>query len=265
MPDVSTSLLLDHFVTALRTGVRPVAVWAHGSLAGGDYQEGRSDLDLIAVLDGPVTQDLRGHLRRLHRDLRATHPLAARLHCGYLDRGRLTDADLPHPAWAHERLMDRPVTPVTRRELHAFGRVFQGPGPVDLLPPVDAAELRDFLVRDQRDYWRPAVDRAELWRRDIWVDLGLLTHARAAVALREGRLITKGEALTVLAGAGAPAEVVADIRERRYGKAELHESRGEGAGGARKDEAHEGWLGRRAALTRDHLAPAIDALVAAYR
>ena len=51
----------------------------------------------------------------------------------------------------------------------------------------------------------------------MWVDLGPLTVARATVTLRDGRLITKGEALDVLAGLGAPAGVIADIRARRYG------------------------------------------------
>ncbi len=51
---METEELLDRFVRAL-TALAPEAVWAHGSLAGGDYQEGRSDLDLIAVLPRPVT------------------------------------------------------------------------------------------------------------------------------------------------------------------------------------------------------------------
>jgi hypothetical protein len=45
---------------------------------------------------------------------------------------------------------------------------------------------------------------------------GLLTFARASVTLREGRLITKREALGVLPGLGAPPAVVRDIRQRRY-------------------------------------------------
>ena len=45
----------------------------------------------------------------------------------------------------------------------------------------------------------------------------MLTLARAAVTLREGRLITKKEALDMLASAGAPPSMVGDIRERRHG------------------------------------------------
>jgi hypothetical protein len=47
-------------------------------------------------------------------------------------------------------------------------------------------------------------------------ELGLLTLARASVTLDQGRLITKREALDVLAGLDAPGEVVADIYRRWY-------------------------------------------------
>jgi hypothetical protein len=40
--------------------------------------------------------------------------------------------------------------------------------------------------------------------------------ARARVTLQDGRLITKREALEVLAGLGAPAAVLRDIYQRRY-------------------------------------------------
>ncbi|MFE9766336.1 nucleotidyltransferase domain-containing protein [Streptomyces sp. NPDC005808] len=81
--DAATARLLDRFLTELRA-LAPVAVWAHGSLAGGDYQEGRSDLDLIAVLEDPVPSGTVRELVRLHRRLRVDEPLAVKLHCSYL-------------------------------------------------------------------------------------------------------------------------------------------------------------------------------------
>ncbi|MFI6439932.1 nucleotidyltransferase domain-containing protein [Streptomyces sp. NPDC050759] len=237
---MQTDVLLDRFLADLAP-LAPVAVWAHGSLAGGDYQEGRSDLDLIAVLDrlGPRTV---WRLAKLHARLRA-EPLSGQLHCTYLTPA--ADMGRRHLTWAHEELFKRPVTPVTRRELHSFGRVLLGKPPPDLLPPVSDRELTDFVCRDLRDFWRPALGNAPLWTRDVWVDLGLLTFARASVTLREGRLVSKREALELLPGLGAPMEVVEDIRRRRYG-----------------------WPGppveNRAALTRGYLGPAIDELVAAY-
>ncbi|WP_329216160.1 nucleotidyltransferase domain-containing protein [Streptomyces sp. NBC_01485] len=242
-----TDALLTRFLTAL-SPLAPTAVWAHGSLAGGDYQEGRSDLDLIAVLDTPPTLRTVRRIVALHRNLRA-EPLAAGLHCTYLTPETAADPQRPHPTWAHGGLTRRPVTPVTRRELHAFGRVLRGRPPAGLLPTVTDRELAEFVVRDQKEFWRPNVGTARLWRRDVWVDLGLLTYARAAVTLREGRLITKREALDALPGLGAPVEVVADIERRRYG---------------RPGEPDEEWLARRGELARAYLGPAIDGLVETY-
>ncbi|MFC9908301.1 nucleotidyltransferase domain-containing protein [Streptomyces sp. NPDC127197] len=242
-----TAALLDRFLTELGA-LAPVAVWAHGSLAGGDYQEGRSDLDLIAVVPGPLTPSAVWRVAVLHNRLHA-EPLAAKLHCSYLTPDALDDSGRPYLTWAHRRLMRRPVTPVTRRELHTFGRVLHGAPPAGLLPPVSDRELNDFVVRDQREFWRPVVRKTRPWTQDAWVDVGLTTFARASVTLREGRLISKREALEVLPALGAPVEVVEDIRRRRYG-----------------DPAPpaEQWTARRGELTRSYLGPAIDALVAAY-
>lgn len=242
---MQTDVLVDRFLAGLAP-LAPSAVWAHGSLAGGDYQEGRSDLDLIAVLEGPLTLRTLWRLAVLHARLRA-EPLAAGLHCSYLTPDTAADPGRRHPTWAHQELFARPVTPVTRRELHSFGRVLLGGPPAGLLPPVTDRELTDFVVRDQRDFWRPAVATAALWTRDDWIDVGLTTFARACVTVREGRLVSKREALDLLPGMGAPVELVEDVRARRYG------------GPARP--AGE-WTARRAALARDYLGPAIDALVA---
>jgi hypothetical protein len=246
--DALTDALLDRFLGELRA-LSPVAVWAHGSLAGGDYQEGRSDLDMIAVLAGPIGPATAWKVAKAHARLR-THPLAPQLHCTYLTDTTTADPERRHLTWAHSELFRRTVTPVTRRELHAFGRVLYGKAPGELLPVVPDRQLADFVVRDQRDFWRPNVDKARLWTRDVWVDLGLVTFARATLTLREGSLISKREALDLLPGLGAPVEVVEDIARRRYGQ----------EGGPVDD----GWRERRAELTRDYLGGAIDRLVTSY-
>ncbi|MFF9351955.1 nucleotidyltransferase domain-containing protein [Streptomyces sp. NPDC014734] len=250
MTDEPTRLLLDRFVSTIRPALPLVSVWAHGSLAGGDYRPGHSDLDLIAVLERPCTEAEEQWLVDMHEDLDGAVPLASGLHCGYTVATEWDDPARSHLTWAHGEIMRRPVTPVTRRELHDFGLVLHGEPPAALLPPVTDRQLADFVITDMRAFWRPSLDRPELWTRDIWVDLGLLTLARATATLQDGRLITKGEALDVLHGLGAPAELVEDVRRRRYG----------GPG-----PVPEGWIARRAELTRAFLVPAIERTVAAYR
>ncbi|MEW9554016.1 nucleotidyltransferase domain-containing protein [Nonomuraea sp. NPDC050783] len=211
----ATDRLLRGFLEAVEPAVPLVALWAHGSLATGDYQPGRSDLDLIAVVDEPVTMEQWRRIKAVHRGLDL--PLADKLHCSYLPRQELADPSAEHVTWAHERIFRRPVTPVTRRELHNGALELYGPPPAGLLPPVSDAELAEFVRADLRDFWLVMTRGRRRWLRDIWVDLGTVTVARATVTLADGRLITKREALDVLAGLGAPEVVVADVRARRYG------------------------------------------------
>jgi hypothetical protein len=141
------------------------------------------------------------------------------------------------------------VTPVTRRELHDFGLVLYGEEPAALLPPVTGGQLAEFVVQDLESFWLPSLDHPERWDRDIWVDLGLLTLARATVTLRDDKLITKARALCVLTELGAPAEVVDDIRQRRYGN---------------PGPASQLWIAHRAELTLTFLRPAIEQVVARW-
>jgi len=219
MADEATRALLDRFAADIGETVPLAALWAHGSLALGDYVPGRSDLDLVALIDVPADEGQRQDLQRIHQSLISDEPLAAGLHCAYLVESERDDPNRSHLTWAHAELFERPVSPVSRRELHRGGLCLLGPAPARVLPGVTDAELADFIRGDLRDYWYPHTSMADLWLHDIWVDLGMLTLARAAVTLRDGRLITKREALDVLTAMGAPAEVVADIRRRRYATA----------------------------------------------
>jgi hypothetical protein len=208
--------LLDRFMADV-SGVLPlVALWAHGSLALGDFQPGRSDLDLVALTGTTLTPAQEQDLQRMHEALYSQIPLAEKLHCAYVARSELGDTGHGHLTWAHGELFDRPVSPVSRRELWQGGLCLLGPAPATVVPPVTDRKLADYVRGDLRDYWYPKTALPDLWLHDIWVDLGLLTFARATVTLREGRLITKREALEVLAGLGAPAGVVRDIYQRRY-------------------------------------------------
>jgi predicted nucleotidyltransferase len=212
-----TEHVLKRFVSEIQAAVPVVAVWAHGSLAMGDFQPGRSDLDLIAVVEAAVDDAQKEQLAQIHQRLVDEEPAAAELHCSYLAVTGLADAEARYVTWAHHTLLERPVTPVTRRELLDAGRILHGRPPTELLPPLAPGQLEEFIRRDLAEFWLPATGRRRIWMRDIWVDLGLLVVARATVTLREGRLITKGEALAELLELGAPADVVRDIRERRYG------------------------------------------------
>ncbi|MEU4289588.1 nucleotidyltransferase domain-containing protein [Kribbella sp. NPDC026596] len=234
--------LLDGFVTSVRQVTAVEAVWLHGSLALGDYQLGRSDLDVVAVVSSPPSPAVA----EVHRQLIAASPLAAKLHCSYMVAGQLADPSIRHVTFAQERYFDRPVTPVTRRELALSNVALYGPPPSSLLPATSDDELFAFIRRDLRDFWLPVTRKRTPWYADIWVDLSLLTLARAHVTLTTGVLITKRAALDVLASLGAPPAVIADITQRRYG----HPRR-----------TWPWWRHRRGVLTRAFLRTAIPSVL----
>ncbi|MGW7685697.1 nucleotidyltransferase domain-containing protein [Kribbella sp. NPDC054772] len=243
MIDEAVQPLLDGFVTSVREIADVKAVWLHGSLALGDYQVGRSDLDTIVVVSAPPPPAVED----MHRRLISEYPLATKLHCSYMAVDELGDLTVRHPTFAQERYFDRPVTPVTRRELAIGNRTLFGPMPAELLPKVTDEELFDFVRRDLRDFWLPVTQKRGHWYNDIWVDLSLLTIARAHVTLATGDLITKRAAFDVLPYLGAPADVVEDIRRRRYAP----------------DEVRTGmwWRHTRAGLTRRFVRSAIPAVL----
>lgn len=208
--------LLERFTADVSRVVPLVALWAHGSLALGDFRPGRSDFDLVALVSTDISDTQREQLQHTHQVLISEVALADKLHCSYVVRSQLADVGGSHLTWAQEELFERPVSPVSRRELCEGGLCLHGPAPAGLIPAVTDQELADFIRTDLRDFWHPKTVRSARWRRDIWVDLGMLTLARATVTLQDGRLITKREALEVLADLGAPADVLRDIYQRRY-------------------------------------------------
>ncbi|MQY11739.1 hypothetical protein SRB5_18580 [Streptomyces sp. RB5] len=213
-----TDVLLERFLSDLTGIVAVDALWLHGSLALGDYREGVSDIDAVAVLREPLSRQQRDAVTALHRGLQREIPLARQLHCNYVVRDAWEDVSREHLNWSYDGLRPKAMSLVWRRELLAGGRALSGPGPDGIVPEVSDAALADYIRADLRDFLLPVAAKWRPWLRDMWIDYGPLVLARASVTLTDGRLITKGAALTVLTKLGAPPALVEDIRARRYGE-----------------------------------------------
>jgi hypothetical protein len=184
--------IVARFAQAVAPVADVVGFYAGGSLAMGDFRPGTSDLDLAAVINSPLDDQRREHLRELHETVRRDEPSAAKLHCVYVPADDITDL------------------------LHAGITVF-GPPPSELLPPLDRAALQAAARAELSGYWSGAVRKPWLWFHDVYVDLGLLTLARVEATLADGRLITKREALTRLDRLGVAGDLVREIASRRDG------------------------------------------------
>jgi hypothetical protein len=100
-----------------------------GSLASSDYVTGVSDLELVAVVRGPVDADRVELLARVHRRIDAGAGSGLKLGCVYVDQATLPDPGAHHPTWTHGRLVRRILSGVTRAELVRHGyAVLSGAG-----------------------------------------------------------------------------------------------------------------------------------------
>lgn len=186
-----------------------------GSSATGDYIPGVSDLDLVALTDGPVDESRQEALAELHQQLDAGSGKGLDLGCVYVDEARLADLDARHPTWTHGVLVQRILSGVTRAELVRHGFAILGRNPAGVLPPVTDDDVRAASRAELCGYWTWAARRPHIWLDPVIAELGLTSMARGRHALRTGQLLTKSQAIEQ---AHAPQWLVEQLRKRRHGE-----------------------------------------------
>jgi Nucleotidyltransferase domain len=186
-----------------------------GSLATGDYVPGVSDLDLVALTEGPVGRARQEVLTGLHRELDHGVAKGLDLGCVYVDADRLADAAALHPTWTHGSLVHRSLSGVTRAELVRHGFAVLGRPPAAVLPDMTDDDVRRAARAELCGYWTWAARRPLMWLNPVIADLGLTSMARGRHALETGQLLTKTRAVEQ---ANAPAWLRAQLRARRRGE-----------------------------------------------
>lgn len=184
-----------------------------GSLATGDYVPGASDLDLVALVDGPVDAGRQATLAAIHRRLDGGPGAGLDLGCVYVS---VLAADAAHPTWTHGRLVQRILSGVTRAELVRHGYEVFGRRPSEVFPPMSADDVRAAARAELTGYWAWAARRPWIWLDPVMADLGLSSMARGRHALGSGELLTKTRAI---AQADAPDWLIAQVAARRQGQA----------------------------------------------
>jgi hypothetical protein len=186
-----------------------------GSLATGDYVYGVSDLDLVAVVAGPVDATREATLVSIHRELDRGVAAGVDLGCVYVEDNRLTETAILHPTWTHGQLVQRGLSGITRAELVRHGFAVLGRSPLALLPSMTDDEVRSAARAELCGYWAWASRRPQMWLNPVIADLGLTSMARGRYAIRAGSLLTKTEAIQQ---SQAPAWLVDQLRARRRGE-----------------------------------------------
>jgi hypothetical protein len=191
-------------------------LWIAGSLATGDYVPGVSDLDLVAIVDGPIDRVRAAALVAVHEELDGGVAAGADLGCVYVEECIADDPDARHPTWTHGVFVNRALSGITRAELVRHGSEVFGRAPTRVLAPVTDDDVREAARAEVCGYWAWASRRPWMWLNAVIADLGMTGMARARYALRTGRLLSKTEAIEQ---ARAPHWLIDQLRARRRGEA----------------------------------------------
>jgi hypothetical protein len=186
-----------------------------GSLAMGDYVERISDIDLVALADGPIDEPRLAILTELHRDLDRGAAAGLDLGCVYVDESEASDGDALHPTWTHGSLVHRILSGVTRAELVRHGFAILGRPPAAALPDMTDDDIRRAARAELCGYWAWVSRRPLMWLDPVIADLGLTSMARGRYALETGQLLTKTRAIEQ---AHAPQWLRRQLAARRRGE-----------------------------------------------
>ncbi len=201
-PDVNAVLhtLLSGVQTIL--GPRFVGMYLYGSLAGGDFDPQRSDVDFVVVTADVLPDETVAALRALHARIAARgSEWAAKLEGAYVPQQTLRRHDPagpPCPTINEGHFYLAPLGSdwvIQRHIIREQGAVVVGPPPHTLIDPLQPDDLRRAVLGALREWWAPMLDNPDP-RLDggEYQAYAVLTMCRALYTLQHGEIISKTDA-----------------------------------------------------------------------
>jgi len=186
------AVLGDHFV----------GMYLDGSLAIGDFEPDKSDLDFVVVTDSEVSADAFGALKAMH-DRIASGPSkwARELEGSYISqrafRHDWRPAAHPYIDRGSALAMVHPESgywTIHRHVLREHGVVLAGPPLQTLIDPIQADELREAVRGILHEWWMPMLVDGPLLQNGFYRCYAVLTMSRMLYTLRHGAIVTKPSA-----------------------------------------------------------------------
>jgi hypothetical protein len=201
MPDPA----LDAVLRDLHAGVRTIlgdafaGLYLHGSLAGGDFDPGRSDVDFLVATQGVLPETTVVELATLHADLVAggSH-WAAELEGSYFSLAALRRYDPDNAVFPHvERFGALQVEHhdsawiLQLHVLREHGITLAGPAPTTLIDPISPAELHRATRETLHEWWTPKLEESSLLYEPGYQAYAVLTMCRILYTLATGTVVSK--------------------------------------------------------------------------
>jgi len=181
------SILGDHFI----------GLYLGGSLAVGDFNPQRSDIDFVAVTLDDLPPERVAALQAMHIRLWAIAiPWGRRLDGSYVPQHVFRRWTADHPPCPFVEGDGFTVTQqgsavIQRHIIHRYGVAVAGPRPEEILDSVSAEELRGALHEILERWWRPLLDEPAWVRQSEMQPFAILTMCRTLYTLEHGVIASK--------------------------------------------------------------------------
>ena len=189
------NLLLSNMQAIL--GGHFVGLYLGGSLALGDFNPNRSDIDFVAVTDDESPLETIKALGKMHTRLRATGTKwAMKLDGSYVPQQVIrhwTSDEPPCPFVEGDRfyVTNQGSAVIQRHIIRQYGVIVAGPSPHLLIDLVDADDLRNALRENLEKWWRPLLDDPAWVQESQKQPFAILTMCRALYTLEHGIVASK--------------------------------------------------------------------------
>lgn len=177
-------------------------LYIHGSLAGGGFEPGRSDIDFVVVTESEVPEPLLSQLSDMHNKLASTGMKWVNvLEGSYIPRAalrRYNPANSHHPALrsngsfaVDHHGIDWVILSHVLREK---GITIAGPDIKSLIDPIQPDDLRQAAAKTLRDWWHPQLNEPTWLLSAEYQAYAVLTMCRSMYTLEKGEIVSKTEA-----------------------------------------------------------------------
>jgi hypothetical protein len=197
-PDVNA--VLDGLLSDVQTvlGDHFSGMYLYGSLASGDFDPHRSDIDFLVVTTGELPDEIIPALEAMHmRILSSGLKWASKLEGSYLPQHalrRYNPDDPPRPAINEGRFYldcHRSDWVIQRHIIREHGLTLAGPSPRDLIDPVQPDDLRQAVRGILVEWWSPILHDPARLSTSEYQAFGVLTMCRALHTLQHGIIASK--------------------------------------------------------------------------
>jgi hypothetical protein len=198
-PDVNAVLhdLLSGVQAVL--GDRFVGMYVQGSLASGDFDPQRSDVDFVVVTADELPDEVLSALKAMHAHLTAAGgKWATRLEGSYIPRRalrRYNPACTRHPALRVDGSFDVDEHGsdwvIQRHVIREHGITLAGPDPKELIDPLKPDDLRWAASATLHEWWAPQLRDPFRLRDREYQAYATLTMCRALYTLQHGTVVPK--------------------------------------------------------------------------